>query len=161
MSSPKPIRILIVEDDPNFAEVALNLVQPILRAFPGSTVTTVGTIEAMLKAVAAIDRPDITLLDLTLPPAGVRETLAHLDSLEDRTAVVIVTGTQEELVRAIIGERDTPIVVKTPDLYRKPDILTKAITNAVAAFQKRKWAQMRADLEILRNVMPQANASQG
>lgn len=147
-----PIRILIVEDDPLYAEVVRSLVQPILNAFPGSSVTAVRTMEAALAAVAALDAPDLTLLDLTLPPSGMEETLAHLDALEDRTAVVIVTGQKEELIRRIIGDRKTPIVEKTLALPNAPGPLMTAIYLAVDAFQARRWSKQKTNLAILKQV---------
>lgn len=152
MKPHTPIRILIVEDDPGFAEMAERLVRPILDAFPGSSVTTVRTIEGALEAVAELHAPDVTLLDLTLPPSGVVETLSHLDTFEDRTAVVIVTGQKEELVRKLIGDRATPVVEKSAELLREPGPLVVAIYLAVDAFQQRRWAKQRADLAILRGV---------
>lgn len=146
------IRILIVEDDERFASIAVNLIQPIMKAFPGSSVLHVKTIDAALVAVSEMVAPDITLLDLTLPPSNLQDTLAHLDTLEDRTAVVIVTGHSEEEVRRIIGQRPTPVVLKSLELMEKPSALMTAIYIAVDAFQNRKWARWRENLQILKGV---------
>lgn len=147
-----PIRILIVEDDPLYAEVVNRLVRPIVAAFPGSSVITVNTIEAALQLIAQMPAPDLTLLDLTLPPSGMKETLAHLEAMEERTAVVIVTGAKEQFIREIIGPRDTPIVEKTADLMRAPGPLMRAICIAVELFQNRKWARVRENLTLLKQV---------
>lgn len=162
MSRPiNAVRILIVEDDDNFAAVASTLIQPIMRAFPGSSVLHVKTIEAMLAAVAEIAAPDITLLDLSLPPSGIRETLAHLDALEERTAVVIITGHSREEVRAIIGQRATPIVEKSPALIEQPGLLLAAIYMAVEVFQNHRWAKWRSNLKILKGVTSHPATSTG
>lgn len=151
MSNPQSLRILIVEDDPLFSEIAAGLVRPILDAFPESVVVSVQTAEAALKAISEIPTPDVTLLDLTLPPFGVEETLRHLSTLEEKTAVVILTGHKEEFVRQFIGQRDTPIIEKTKAMAN-PGILTLAICAAVERYQGRKWAAYQRNLAVMKSL---------
>jgi CheY-like chemotaxis protein len=149
-----PIHIVIVEDDRNFAAIECDLVRKLIDKFPGSIVQVVTTMAAALALAAEVIPPDVMLLDLSLPPLTPPETLSHLDTLEDRLAVVIVTGHTEAEVRAIIGsKRDTPVVMKTPELLdNNGGILHRAIVAAVDGFLDRKYAKARARLDMLRRV---------
>lgn len=146
--------LVIVEDDANFATIESGLVRNLIDKFPGSTVRVVTTMGDALAIASEVIPPDVMLLDLSLPPLTPRETLSHLDALEDRLAVVIVTGHTESEVRAIIGsKRDTPVVMKTPELIKdNGGILHRAIVAAASALLDRKYAKARARIDMLRQV---------
>lgn len=153
MPTPHAIRILIVEDDPKYSEIAEGLVRPILEAFPDSTVTVVRTAEAALEAVSgmSVAPPDVMILDLVLPPLGMKETLALLDQFEERTAVVILTGHKKELVETFMGTRKTPVVGKDEALLDR-GLLTRAIVVAVELYQNRKWKTYRENLSVMKSI---------
>ena len=148
------LRILIVEDDPGFQLLLRDhLLIPLLQAAPGSVLTAVGSFEAMEDALRDIHRPDITILDLTLPPHDMRDTLARLDRIEDVTPVVILTGSCEERVRAIIGGRFTPVVEKTRLL---PGFLERAIIFAIEKWHNHRWARIQECVTEIRRLALQA-----
>ncbi len=146
------LRILVVEDDPLYSEIINRLLlHDILERIPGSVVTFVKTLEAMEEVLCEIERPDVTILDLAVPPNTMRDTLAQLETIELCTPVVILTGSKEENIRAIIGHRLTPIVEKTA-AAADPGILHRAIIFAVEYWQNHRWARVKANIEIMKSI---------
>lgn len=148
---PRPaLRILIVEDDPGFQLLLQDrILIPILQAAPDSVLTVAASLEAMEAALRDIHHPDITILDLTLPPHDMRDTLGRLDHIEDVTPVVILTGSSEERVRAIIGGRFTPVLEK---MQLQPGLLERAIIFAIEKWHNHRWARIQSCVAEIRRL---------
>jgi CheY-like chemotaxis protein len=147
------MRILVVEDNELFREIIQRgLLAEMLKAMPESVVSFVSTLDAMMATLASLDRPDVTILDLGVPPNTMAETLSRLDMIEEHTPVVILTGNQEEAIRAKIGHRLTPVVEKNDQLIKDPGILHRAIVFAVEYWQHRKWARVKANIDIMKSI---------
>lgn len=150
MSTATGIRILVAEDDPAFSElIEQRLLPPIVAAIPNSTVIFVRSIEAVLAELASIARPDVLLLDLTMPPSGMADTLARLDTIEQATPVVILTGSKEEAVRNIIGTRPTPVVEKEIAIGN-PGLLHQVICRVIEFWQNTRHARTRENIRIMK-----------
>lgn len=145
------LKILIVEDDDSFSALMERFVRPLRAAFPTSELMVKRSLSDALEEIGRINPPDITLLDLSLPPHTVEQTLTHLDSMEARTAVVIITGQDRERVQRLLNGRHTPVISKD-EVVRDGGLLIGMIVTAVKIFNRRKWAAMEADLEIIRGV---------
>lgn len=89
-----PIEVLLVEDDPNDAELTI-------RALQGAKLRN--RVQVARDGVEALDFlarqvPDLILFDLNLPKADGREVLAHVkgDDRLRRVPVIVVTSSQAE-----------------------------------------------------------------
>jgi CheY-like chemotaxis protein len=97
----KPIEILLVEDNPGDADLALEALE---TGKVRNTLHVVGDGEAAMAFLrrkgeyTAAPRPDLVLLDLNLPKKDGREVLAEIKSDDDlkRIPVVILTASKAE-----------------------------------------------------------------
>ncbi len=151
------MKILVVEDDIPFSSLMERFVKPLVDAFPRSELMIVHTLESALEEIARTPSPDITILDPNLPPHGMEDTFKHLDSIEDRTALVVVSGFPKSEIEKQLAGRETPFSTKL-DLVGNWAILDDLIYRAVRLFQKRGRAIAEADLEIIRGINRKADA---
>jgi DNA-binding NtrC family response regulator len=137
------IHILLVEDDPIASGRIMELVAPLIEAFPGSRITPV---RSMGEARLIIDRtpsPDVVLLDLTLPDSMIEETLARIESIEDRSPVVIVTGTSKDRVLRLLKGRRVEIAEKDV-IFRERGALVKFVGRAMEAWRGQRFQRLDA-----------------
>jgi CheY-like chemotaxis protein len=100
-SAVKPIEILLVEDDPDWAEMTMNTLQ---RGKVNNRVRWVEDGEEALAVLrkegahAEAPRPDLILLDLEMPRMGGMEVLAEIKRHPDwkRIPVIIMTASSAE-----------------------------------------------------------------
>ena len=93
--SDTPLRILLVEDDPAYAE----LTRAMLRTNGGSNVTLDHTASVHAAVAKLADNAyDIVLLDLGLPDAQELEALSSLVGAAPDLPLVILTGTENEVL---------------------------------------------------------------
>lgn len=156
VESGRAMKILIVEDIASMADYLSRMVAPLRAAFPGSEVEIVATLDAALAACQRSQPPDVVLLDLTLPPHGPEEVIAHIHKVEDRSPVVIVTGHSREYIERITAGMDLQIVFKN-DLVRDSGMLFKAIHRAVEVFcgddkRRQQYAVAYARLDELKSL---------
>lgn len=86
------VRILLVEDDPGDALLVEEMVADLGTGPRLEWVRTLAEAGERLRA----DVPDCVLLDLHLPDANGLEALARLHQIDDRVAVVVMTGLDQE-----------------------------------------------------------------
>src|SRR5947209_1466359 len=100
-SAIKPIEILLVEDDPDWAQMTMNTLQ---RGKVNNRVRWVEDGEEALAVLrqegahAGAPRPDLILLDLEMPRMGGMEVLAEIKRHPDwrRIPVIIMTASSAE-----------------------------------------------------------------
>jgi DNA-binding NarL/FixJ family response regulator len=106
------IRIVIVDDHP----LVLKGVEQLLQSSPDFEVlTTCSTADEGLRAIEAL-KPDVLVLDLTLPGADGLSVLRQLDRTRP-PAVVVLTASQEEdelLAAARLGARGIVLKAMAP-----------------------------------------------
>ena len=118
------MRVLIVEDD-----VALGLFLQKGLKLEGHEVTWVGDGEAAL-IHAAEHRPDLIVLDLSLPKKDGTEVLAELRGRFDETAVLVLTG------RSQVEERVKCLNLGADDFLNKP-VKRNELLNAITGRLRR------------------------
>jgi len=105
-----PGKILIVEDNEDNRELAVK----VLRNKGFETVTAVDGEEAIEKAVS--EKPDLILLDISLPKLDGYEVAKRLKSLEEFKEIPIVAFT----AHAMKGDREKVIVAGFEGYISKP-----------------------------------------
>jgi two-component system, cell cycle response regulator DivK len=105
-----PKKILIVEDNEDNRELAVK----VLRNKGFETVTAVDGEEAIEKAVS--EKPDLILLDISLPKLDGYEVAKRLKSMEDFKEIPIVAFT----AHAMKGDREKVIVAGFEGYISKP-----------------------------------------
>jgi len=86
-----PIRVLIVDDHPEFRAVARELLEEAGYVVSGEAA---GAVEAI--AAAAAQAPDVVLLDVVLPDGNGFDVAAHLSRDPSGPAVVMVSSREAE-----------------------------------------------------------------
>ena len=95
MANDNPIRILLVEDNADFAE----LIREILSGRnPSQTMFTFETAETLKAAFTSINKqsPDVVLLDLSLPDSTGFPTFIKMHTRVPEIPVVILTAFDDE-----------------------------------------------------------------
>lgn len=118
-------RILIVDDEPTICR----LVRAALEAV-GHTVLEAGDGVVGLQ-LAKLERPDLILLDLSLPRMGGLEVARNLqqDSQVSSIPVVYLTGLIPEAEAALASFRPSSVLAKP----FSPNLLVKRVASALAA----------------------------
>ena len=120
------MRVLIVEDD-----VALGLFLQKGLKLEGHEVTWVGDGEAAL-VQAAEHRPDLIVLDLSLPRKDGTEVLAEMRGRFDETAVLVLTG------RSQVEERVKCLNLGADDCLLKPFSFHELTARCRALLRRRE-----------------------
>jgi PAS domain S-box-containing protein len=139
------IRVLLVEDDPDQAEIVRRALR---RHEPPFEVTVVGDGAAALDAVAL--RPySIVLLDYSLPRMNGLEVLGRIRERSIQVPVVMVTGQGDERIAVdAIKAGALDYVIKTQGyLTTLPTVLHKALRQHAMAFENsRLWEEAQQQL---------------
>lgn len=127
---PTSIHVLIVEDEPTMAGwVALTL-EPLRVMFPGAKIEVVHSWKEAQQIIYAEPAPTIILLDLLMPDSTLMQTLAQVPGIEERSALLIITGQhRDDVDRGLMG-RKVEILQKGADIAR-PNAIISAITRAL------------------------------
>jgi len=120
------MRVLIVEDD-----AALGLFLQKGLKLEGHEVAWVGDGEAALEHTAA-NRPDLIVLDLSLPRKDGTEVLAELRGRFDETAVLVLTG------RSQVEERVKCLNLGADDCLLKPFSFHELTARCRALLRRRE-----------------------
>lgn len=150
----RPVSLLIVDDDPVFAEVLGQMVRFLGADFPCVS----QWVDCAESAMEALQRStcDLVLLDYHLPGADGLQLLAHIRSLPDpQPAVIMLTGSGSEEVAVEAMKRGARDYLCKANLDVAP--LLRSLRSALA--QKRLadevalyMAQTRADLQMARQL---------
>lgn len=96
-SVPPRFTVLVADDDGPYRRLARALVS----AVPGVTAVMEAADGAEALAIAARDRPDIVILDLTMPVMGGLDVLRKLDDVSPESYVIILTATDDRSIREL------------------------------------------------------------
>jgi CheY-like chemotaxis protein len=88
---PLPLRVLLVEDDPDEVQTVRSLIEPAAGAIDLRTATT----RAAGEVVARVSPPDLVLLDLSLPDSHGMATLTYWHEWAGDAPVLVVSGEYE------------------------------------------------------------------
>lgn len=125
-----PLYILIVEDSETVAAVIERTIGRLREWFPDAVIQAVTSWADAIRYINADPAPDLTLLDLTLPDATMHESIARVKHLEERTAVVIITGQKRETVEERLIDSEVEILEKNPSLWAGDGII-RAMARAM------------------------------
>jgi phosphoserine phosphatase RsbU/P len=153
--NPSPVSLLIVDDDPVFAQFVQQLVLSLGGEFPCAPQWA----DAAEKALGELSQStyELMLLDYNLPGANGLKVLAQVRDLppERQPAVIMLTGSGNEAVAVEAMKRGARDYLCKLGLEAAP--LLRALRNALAQKQladqvARYHAQTRADLEMARHL---------
>lgn len=147
---PQPIHVLVVEDDPEQAE----LVKECLALHGGFQVSWVDTLQNFWAMMAA-EKVDIILMDYHLPDGTGLEALESLSARQEHIPLIMITGKGDEqtAVRAMqLGASD--YMVKGTNYWKSlPDILKKAVaTQQLKHALQQQLEHIRYQALLLNNV---------
>jgi DNA-binding response OmpR family regulator len=116
--------ILVVEDELSVAEVIADALTPLHHA------VSVAVTARDALAIAAIDRPDVILLDMNLPDSSGTATLERLRHMRPDVPIIMVTGNaDEDLARAVLNHRAFDYVTKPFNLDRLLSVVEAALAS--------------------------------
>lgn len=148
--------VLLVEDDPGDALLVEELVADAERGMRLEWVRTLSEAAARL----SVEVPDCVLLDLRLPDAQGLEAVARIRAHNDRVAVVVMTGLDEEstgLAALASGAQDYLVKGRV-----EPELFARAVRYAIQRKQAERTSaalqasQMRAqeNARLERGLLP-------
>jgi sigma-B regulation protein RsbU (phosphoserine phosphatase) len=152
--NPAPVLLLIVDDDPVFAQFVRQMVISLGSDFP-CLPQVADSVEKAMEELRC-GTYELVLLDYNLPGANGLEMLGQIHQLPDRQpAVIMLTGSGNETIAVEAMKRGARDYLCKADLDVPP--LVRALRNALAqkhlADQIAAYnAQTRADLELARNL---------
>lgn len=150
---PKRLHVLIVEDDQLLAKLIEHHVGPIREAFPDAIVTVVHEWLDARQYLEQEPAPNVVLLDLSLPGSELLETIARVDALEERSALVIITGHRPEEFAGLFQSK-VEVLLKTPSLWN-PGTIMRAI---VRALERKEVEQQASRFAGIRDIINQLHS---
>lgn len=147
------LHVLIVEDDKLLARLIEHHVGPIREAFPDAIITVVHEWPDARKYLETDPAPNVVLLDLTVPGSELLETIARVDALEERSALVIITGHKPEEFMGLFKSK-VEVLLKTPSLWN-PGTIMRAI---VRALERKEIEQQDARFAGIRDIINQLHS---
>lgn len=105
------MEILLVEDQYAMALVIESAIRKVTSRFAGCAITVVAKLEDA-KAIIARHAPDFIILDLTLSDSSMEETLKHVEDMEGKSPLLILTGHDVDRVKAEIPNLAVDIASK-------------------------------------------------
>ena len=152
--NPTPVSLLIVDDDPVFAQFVRQMVLSLGSDFPCSPEWADSAEKAMEQLRGGAY--ELVLLDYNLPGANGLQMLEQIRELPDRQpAVIMLTGSGNETIAVEAMKRGARDYLCKADLDVPPLVraLRNALTQKQLADQIASYnAQTRADLEMARNL---------
>lgn len=133
---PSIVHILVVEDEPIMAGWMLSVLEPLRTFFPGAVIDVVHSWKDAQAIIFAEPAPTIVLLDLLMPDSNLAQTLSQVPSIEDRCALLIVTGQHRDDVEKGLHGRRVEILEKGPETSNRRSFIS-AITRALECREKR------------------------
>jgi DNA-binding NarL/FixJ family response regulator len=122
------MHILIVDDHPLFREglkTLLTALEPAVRISDAGTV-------AQAIALAAVDAPDLILLDMNLPGTSRLDALRQIKAAHEAASVVVVSAEEDPvLIRSAVDEGAAGSIPKTSDASLTIQALRLVLANGI------------------------------
>jgi DNA-binding NarL/FixJ family response regulator len=122
------MHILIVDDHPLFREglkTLLTALEPAVRISDAGTV-------AQAIALAAVDAPDLILLDMNLPGTSRLDALRQVKAAHEAASVVVVSADEDPvLIRSAVDEGAAGYIPKTSDASLTIQALRLVLANGI------------------------------
>lgn len=157
--SPMPgLRILIVEDHQAMREIISRGLESMRTRFPASEIIIAENMQTALPVIFRSPPPDIVLLDAGLPDSTTEETVKQVPAFGKMSAIVLVTGYPEEMIRKLPGGETVTIIQKEGPRWIERiinammDAVTKRRSEVCAGCCSRLDA-MDANIRILRELI--------
>ena len=151
-----PLRILVVDDQADFALLITRQFRELQLAFPLSQIEVVHNWEAAMRAVRADPPPHIALVDLKMPESDgelsfpdLKEAVRRAVAIDEIVAVVIVTGTKIADVEDLLVNDRIEVLHKDSSLWN-PGTLVRA---AIRAMERKSLADERGRFAQLWNIV--------
>jgi DNA-binding NarL/FixJ family response regulator len=122
------MHILIVDDHPLFREglkTLLTALEPAVRISDAGTV-------AQAIALAAVDAPDLVLLDMNLPGTSRLDALRQVKAAHEAASVVVISADEDPvLIRSAVDEGAAGYIPKTSDASLTIQALRLVLANGI------------------------------
>lgn len=145
------MRILVVEDNANVAEIITRILDPIRERFPKCTITITPYLKEALEIIDKDPPPDVTTLDLTLLDSDSDNTWANVERIEARSPVVIVTGGTVENHKEIAARLNVE-VIKKDDTWLTGNKFVLAVAHALTRGQQRQRERIEARSQAIESL---------
>lgn len=149
-----PLKILLVEDAEHLPELMQKVITPLLQRFPHSEVMTTPSLARALDLISECPPPDVVTLDLTLADSSLENTMAHVEQIEGRSPVVLVTGGNVDTWRDMLEQLQIEVIDKSSDWLRG-NVLVMAIVRAVMRGKTREAQRVNERLAAMRDLNEQ------
>lgn len=143
------LRILLIEDEALIGDLYERLLERLVKAFPGATISRVETLEEARKILREL-RPDVAVLDLNLKDAGDEMTVREIESICKICPVVVVTGLSDPALRAKCMAMGAHSFIRKLDLNITSSLLERALIAAMSAFKINKREGLSREIEALK-----------
>ena len=118
-------RVLVVDDEPQVLDMLREIVEEL-----GHEASTAASVEQAIVAMARV-RPDLVLLDLSMPGSSGLEALTYFRQFHSTVSVIVVTGRMEpEIARQARTAGAFAIVGKPVDIKGLKDLVVQAMSLA-------------------------------
>lgn len=156
-----PLHILIVDDEESFAGLVARQLNSLQEAFPRALIEVVHTRDEAERIIASEPPPNVALLDLKLPRVDgapdmtLREAVERAMKLDERTAVVIITGHRKEDVEELLIDSHIEVLHKNPSIWLPGNIIraiVRALERKQLAEAKGRFSKVRGIVETLKQL---------
>lgn len=144
--------ILIVEDEEQMAGLLAKVVQPLMKHWPKCKVIFARTLKDAMLTIAASPPPSIVLLDLTLTDSQRQNTISKIEQMEERSPLIIVSGSAREEIMALLNDREVEIISKD-DALSSGNFLVLAILRVIKLWNEKKWLDFDAKIVRMREIL--------
>lgn len=152
-SSTKPnsnLKILVVEDDNITGTLIIHTLDQLKAHFPNAQIVLVKTWLMAMVSLCETPRPNIALLDLSLPDSDWHQTIDHIPMIENECPVVIVTGHSEAEVEKLLRGKNVQVVQKGGAGLEWADKLITAMMRAIDHWHAVRYAKIAEGLNIMK-----------
>lgn len=149
------LRVLIAEDEEQVTEV----IERSLEFLPFSKIVIkkVKTLEEALAIINEEPPPDLVTLDLRLTDSGPENTLAHVEQIEQRCPVIVVTGKMIDGFDEMITKLNIDIIKKGTGSWL--DSFIQGCVRTISRGSARQYLKMQARLLKLRDLNERLSAT--
>lgn len=153
MMPEQTLKVLIVEDRENVQSIISSVLQMLSEQFPKLKIQTVTRLDEALAIIRGEGCPDLVTLDLALDDSTPENTMLYVREIEDRCAVVLVTGNKTDGFNEMLAELKVE-VIKKGSRWLEDNTFVLAIARALTRGTQRR---MQRRLDKMRTLMEELN----